>query len=67
MKKNRKNNDDIFLQKMAQFKIKCSHCGHTMYLVNRNYCICDWCGHKVYRSKKDEFEDKLSKEIKTRH
>ena len=65
MKKNKcLNNDDVFIQKMVQYKVKCSHCGHTMYLVQRGWCICDWCGHKVYRSKKDEFLDKMKKVIK---
>lgn len=62
--KNRKNNDDVFIAKLNNYKVKCQHCGHTMILVRRENCICGWCGHKVYRSKKDEFLDKLKKVIK---
>lgn len=62
--KKRIENDDLLIEKLSQFKVKCSHCGHTMILVRRNYCICGWCGYKVYRSKKDEFLDKMKKVIK---
>ena len=64
MKKTKINNDDLFIDKLSQYKVKCGHCGHTMYLVKRDWCICDWCGYKVYRSKKDEFLDKIKKVIK---
>ena len=50
-------------EKLANFKIKCK-CGHVIVMVNRTYCICNWCGRKVYRSKRDEFKDKLKKCIK---
>lgn len=55
-----------FLDVVNKYKVKCK-CGHVLILINRPYDICNWCGRKVYRSKKDEFEDKLSKSIKTHH
>lgn len=64
MKYKWKDNDDIFINNIAKYKTKCSHCGHVIVMVYRKYCICDWCGHKVYRSKKDEFLDKMKKVIK---
>ena len=51
------------MDKLSKFRVKCK-CGHTLILVSRKSEICTWCGRKVYRSKKDEFEDKLKKEIK---
>lgn len=57
------NNTDEFLAVINKFKVKCK-CGHVLVMVNRPYDICNWCGRKVYRSKKDEFEDKLKKVIK---
>ena len=48
---------------LSKYKVKCK-CGHVLTMVHRNYGICTWCGRKVYRSKKDEFEDKLKKEIR---
>ena len=59
-----KNNKPMFINKLSKYKVKCE-CGHVLILVRKPYGICSWCGKKVYRSKKDEFEDKLSKSIKT--
>ena len=61
---NEKKRNLKFLQAIDKYKVKCKYCGHSILIVNRSYCVCDWCGHKVYRSKKDEFKDKLKKEIK---
>lgn len=58
-----RNNDIQFLEKLSEHKVKCK-CGHTMVLIDKKYTICNWCGTKVYRSKKDEFEDKIKKAIK---
>ena len=64
MKKEKwKNNDYVFEKILNEHKVKCE-CGHTMILIDREYTICGWCGRKVYRSKKDEFKDKLKKEIR---
>ena len=57
------NNTDLAIQKLSEYRVKCK-CSHVIILINRPYTICNWCGRKVYRSKKDEFEDKLRKEIK---
>lgn len=59
-----KNTSDKFIEKLADYKVKCKKCGHTMVLIDRAFAICDWCGTKVYRSKKDEFKDKIKKVIK---
>lgn len=58
------DNTNKFLDIVNKYKVKCK-CGHVLVIINRPYDICSWCGRKVYRSKKDEFEDKLSKNIKT--
>ena len=52
-----------FLEELSKHKVKCK-CGHTMIIINIPFDICTWCGRKVYRSKKDEFEDKLRREMK---
>ena len=40
-------------------------CGHRMVIpANVDKLICKWCGNWVYRNKKDEFKDKLGKELK---
>jgi len=64
MKEQWKNNDAMFMSKLIKHKVKCKHCGHVIVMIYRKSCICDWCGHKVYRSEKDEFEEKLRKVIK---
>ena len=54
--------DSNLMNVLANFKIKCK-CGHTMYFVsNREKIICNHCGNYVYKNKKLEFKDKLSKE-----
>lgn len=57
------NNDFVFDKMISQHKVKCK-CGHVIVMIDRPFKICNWCGKKVYRSKKDEFEDKLKKVIK---
>ena len=61
---NERKRDLKFLDAINKYKIKCQHCGHSILIIDRKFCICDWCGHKVYRSKKDEFLDKIKKVIK---
>ena len=45
------------------YKVKCV-CGHTISFLSNYKCICNHCGRMVYASKKNEFKDKLLKEIK---
>lgn len=47
------------------FKVKCD-CGHTLSFISDHYSICNFCGRKVYPSKKSEFKDKLIKEMNKR-
>jgi len=60
------SNNKNFLDVIDKFKVKCK-CGHVLVMVNKPCDICSWCGRKVYRSKKDEFEDKMKTIIKTSH
>ena len=53
-----------YLEAINKYKVKCQHCGHSIFIVERKFSICDWCGHKVYRSKKDEFLDKIERKLK---
>ena len=55
---------DDNLEKLAQFKVKCKHCGHVVIMINKKKDICNWCGYYIYRSKKDEFEERLRSEMK---
>ncbi len=57
------NNEIKFINILYKHKVKCK-CGHTLIMIDRKSDICGWCGRKVYRNKKDEFEDKLKKEIR---
>lgn len=54
----RKRNDNKLLKALSEHKVKCK-CGHVIIIIDLPYKICDWCGRKIYRSKKDEFKDKL--------
>lgn len=40
-------------------------CGHRIIMTSKvDKTICSWCGNWVYKNKKDEFKDKLRKELR---
>ena len=40
-------------------------CGHRVIITNKqDKVVCDWCGHYVFKSKKDEFEFRLKEQMK---
>lgn len=44
--------------------VKCK-CGHSIFMpVFVPHKICNWCGHRVFRNKKEEFKYKLEHEIR---
>jgi hypothetical protein len=49
-------------EKVKLYRVKCK-CGHTINFIRNYYVICNHCGRKVYATKKNEFKDKLLKEI----
>ena len=54
---------ESFLDVINKFKVKCK-CGHVLVMINKKKDICSWCGRMVYKNKKEEFKDKLNKELK---
>lgn len=49
---------------LQEHKIKCK-CGHRMLIpYHVDKIICSWCGNYVYKNKRVEFKDKLSREIR---
>ena len=38
---------------------KCSNCGHSMLIGRKGKVICSWCGHYIFKDKKEEFEYRL--------
>ena len=55
------NTSRKYIEEISKYKIKCPYCGHVMILIKQKNVICQWCGHKVYKDKKDEFKDKYLK------
>lgn len=54
------NVSDDYLEEIAKHKYPCSNCGRKMFIHRlKEYAICDHCGCKVYKSKKEEFKDRL--------
>ena len=47
-------------------KTYCEHCGQSVTFLRNHYLICNWCGYKVYPSKKYKFIELLTQEIKKR-
>lgn len=57
-------NPTEFMRVMRQVTYRCK-CGHSVVIpafVNKK--ICHWCGKWVYKSDREEFKEKLRKEIK---
>ena len=55
-----------YAHEMEQYKVKCD-CGHSIIMTaldKRGYKICTHCGNKVFKEQRDEFKDKLLKEMK---
>ncbi len=48
-----------------QLKFPCQHCGRKMFIVAfRDSTICDWCGHKIFKTRKEWFNYNLTEAIK---
>lgn len=46
------------------YKVKCK-CGSSLLIMDRSGKMpCYHCGRMVYRSKRDEFKDKIKKELR---
>lgn len=60
----RYDEDTKIFKEISNFKVKCS-CGHT-FATTKEKDLCSWCGNYVYKDKKNEFAEKLMKEIKTK-
>ena len=60
----KQNTSKKYIDKISQFKSKCSYCGHTTVMLKQKFIICGWCGHKIYKNKQEEFKDKIKKELK---
>ena len=58
----RYDEDTKIFKEISNFKVKCS-CGHT-FATTKEKDLCNWCGNYVYKDKKNEFAEKLMKEIK---
>lgn len=59
-------NDDIqkIMEAQQKLKVTCS-CGHRVLIPKfLKKAICDWCGHWVYKDKKDEFKEKLLRKMR---
>lgn len=60
----KKNNSRDFLRVLSEYKVKCSRCGHIVVMIKRKKMMCNWCGATIYKNKKEEFKDKIRKELR---
>lgn len=49
---------------MANQKVKCEHCGHTIVMVDAERTICSHCGYWVYKDEKTKFKFKMKEELR---
>lgn len=54
---------DKYMEEVNKYKVKCK-CGHKVILINTDKAICSWCGHYVYKDKKQEFKERLTQCMK---
>lgn len=56
--------DTKFFKERTGNTITCN-CGHRVAMPSYiNKLICTWCGHTIYKNKKEEFIDKTIQSIK---
>lgn len=51
---------------LAKYRVKCSHCSHTIIFpptTRAKKIICNGCGYYIYKSEKDKFKDLMRREI----
>lgn len=53
---------DKQMDEEQKFTFTCD-CGHRVLILNK-FVICNWCGRKVYRDKRDKFKDILGRRLK---
>ena len=66
MKKNLMTFKEIskYCNEIQKFKVECK-CGHRVMIpFGKDFKICNWCGHKVYRNKNLEFKERLKQILK---
>ena len=57
-------NDEKIIKELTKLKHKCK-CGHTMIIpLFKDKIICSHCGHYVYKTKLDEFKNKLQIQLR---
>lgn len=59
----KKRNDIKMIDALSEYKVKCENCGHIVILITRKKCICNWCGHMIYRNNEERFKDKLKEAL----
>lgn len=62
------NEMTAYIDAINKRKVKCD-CGHSLIILpkkfnKRGYNICTHCGNKVFKEQRDEFKDRLLKEMK---
>lgn len=61
------NTSKEYIDKISKYRVRCSFCGHSVFLIRQKFVICNWCGHKIYKNKQEEFKDKVKQELKSHH
>ena len=52
-------------REIAKLKVKCKNCGCVSLITpKRDWCICRWCGNKVYRTDQIEFRYNVEEKMK---
>lgn len=45
-------------------RVYCRNCGHSIWFKRNHQIACSWCGALVYPSKREEFKNKLKREMR---
>lgn len=58
-----RNTTQKYLNALSKCKYKCK-CGHVVVITYINdYCVCSWCGKKVFKDERTDFKDRLRRLI----
>lgn len=50
---------------LDKVKYRCNHCGRRAIIPKYiDKVICDWCGHYVFKNRKDEFKFRVKEKMK---
>lgn len=59
------NVSNDYLEELSKHKYKCKVCGRKVFIHRlKDYAVCDYCGHNVFKNDKLEFQYRMKQALK---